>query len=1000
MLLPAIFMAPALMATSASAQDAAAAAAPDTTTVVVTGSRLKTRDYKAISPVSTVTSETIALTATTSTEKLLNELPQIVPGNTFTSNNAGGEDFATVDLRGLSPRRTLVLVNGERVPASSTTGAVDVNLIPAGLIDKVELVTGGASAVYGSDAIAGVVNFVLKKNYQGAEVNVQAGQSFEGHAPEFNIDALIGGNFDNGKGNVTAYASYYEREGVLQSAFDYSKVSAALLYGYDYATSSYVGTCIADTSAEAVACRSQLQGLGTSVGVFGSGGSATPPWGWITNNPNNAFNATTLRTNPLTSAQFASVDSDCNPATANVAGGSTNPASGANNLSFNDAGQLTPRFTSGGCVVPDRAAGSSRYNFAPDNNLIIPAHRFTMFTTYNYELSPHARINGQLSYVNSETTVQLAATPATGLTVSLTPAIQALIQADHPDLWVALQSRPNPLADFTANYRTTAVGNRIGRNTNNSFFALNTLSGEIDDNWDYGVTVSYGQNSFYTNSQNSIGATALRQGLAGCQNADGTPLSGALPGCVPLDIFGPNNLSQAGIDFISVDTNSSTLVSESRLSAFVRGDLLTLPAGPVSSVFGYEYRNSVATLLVDNAQRLGDIFGFNAIQSQHGEIAVKEYYTELGIPLVKDLPFAKSANLELGYRVSDYSTIGSVETTKIGADWSPVGWLRIRAANNKAVRAPNVFELFQNGDQGFPSYRDPCATNSATTQAFCITQGVPSGAYPGFAANNSQVQAFAFGNPDLRPETAKSDTVGVVFQPDWFPVGKLSATADYYHVHIDDAIGTRGAQTILNSCYGNLGGTAQSALDCARVVRDPVTGQVDFVNTSIGNVTFLDIKGTDYSVKWNDRVFGGTLQLALDVSVTDSFNSGGTEFKGTTDASIGGSIPDYKGVFSATYKRGAFTYFTRYTYTPPMDQGLNLFGSRSFPVPKSPEAKYLDATVKWDVNTNLSVIANVSNLFDDLPPQTEAGTFAQANTDVQTYRVLGRSWNLQAKYKF
>ena len=166
MLVPALLIAP-MFAVSASAQDSTASAEDDSTTVVVTGSRLKTRDIKAISPVSTVTSETITLTAAQSTERLLNELPQIVPGNTYTSNNAGGEDFATLDLRGLSPTRTLILVNGERIPGSSTTGAVDVSTIPTDLISKVELVTGGASAVYGSDAIAGVVNFVLKKNYQG-----------------------------------------------------------------------------------------------------------------------------------------------------------------------------------------------------------------------------------------------------------------------------------------------------------------------------------------------------------------------------------------------------------------------------------------------------------------------------------------------------------------------------------------------------------------------------------------------------------------------------------------------------------------------------------------------------------------------------------------------------------------------------------------------------------------------------------------------------------------
>ena len=202
----------ALQAAPAFAQDAT-----EVEGVVVTGSRIVRQDFEAISPVTTVGSEQLELTATLTVDTLLNELPQIVPGNTRTSNNAGGEDFATIDLRGLGPRRTLVLVNGERVPASSPLGVVDLNTIPASLIDRIEVVTGGASAVYGSDAISGVVNFILKDDYEGAEITATYGSSFEGKAPEVEVNALVGGNFANGRGNATAYAAYYNRESVSQS---------------------------------------------------------------------------------------------------------------------------------------------------------------------------------------------------------------------------------------------------------------------------------------------------------------------------------------------------------------------------------------------------------------------------------------------------------------------------------------------------------------------------------------------------------------------------------------------------------------------------------------------------------------------------------------------------------------------------------------------------------------------------------------------------------------
>src|SRR5689334_11778483 len=221
----------AMAATPAMAQNNTsqpAASSSDDEAIVVTGTRLVRQDFEAISPVTTVGAEQLELTGTMTTDTLLNELPQVVPGNTRTSNNVGGEDFSTVDLRGLGPGRTLVLINGERVPASSTTGVVDINTIPAGLISRVEVVSGGASAVYGSDAMGGVVNFVLKDDYEGAELNATYGSELStGNVPQFDANLLVGGNFANGRGNMTFYADYYNRQGVFQSEYDYSRVSGA-----------------------------------------------------------------------------------------------------------------------------------------------------------------------------------------------------------------------------------------------------------------------------------------------------------------------------------------------------------------------------------------------------------------------------------------------------------------------------------------------------------------------------------------------------------------------------------------------------------------------------------------------------------------------------------------------------------------------------------------------------------------------------------------------------
>ena len=966
----------ALTSSPAIAQDGA----DEEEAIVVTGTRLVRQDFEAISPVTTVGAEQLELTATLTTDSLLNELPQIVPGNTRTSNNAGGFDYATVDLRGLGPGRTLVLINGERVPVSSTAGAVDLNTIPASLISRIEVVTGGASAVYGSDAMAGVINFVLKDDYEGGEIGFTYGSEFEtGNVQEFEINGLVGGNFANGRGNMTAYASYYTRDGLLQNEYDYSRVSGAICY---------------DSVQQYFICDSAAEANAASFGSLAAGGSATPPWGWITNNGANPFNAAVLNANALTSGQFASYDHDCNPATPNIAYG----GGGSSHLSFDDAGNLEPRNISGACGVPDRAAGSSRYNYGPDNFLVIPAERIALTTNGHYDITDTVRLNLLVNFSNSRSEVQLAPTPATGLTITLTPAMQALISADHPDLWVALQSRPNALAPFTMDRRMSEVGTRNGHFESNNFYFLAGLEGTLGDNWDWNLSASYGQVMFNTRSENSVNATALRQGLAGCQDAAGNPLGvNALPGCVPLDIFGPGTLDAAMQSFIRVNTFTDVAVEENRISGFVRGDLFELPAGPVASVFGFEYRDTFAAQYNDNEQRTGNIFGFNAIQDQEGQVDVYELYTELAVPLISEAPFAHYLGLEMGYRRSNYSSVGNIDTYKIGGEWAPADWLRFRAVYNEASRAPNVFELFQAGDQGFPSYTDPCNDvlpadgnpDSGTAAAFCIGQGVPAAAYPGFQQNNSQVQAFAFGNPNLGPETAETYTYGFVVTPDWFPIGDFRASVDYFDIEITDVIAALGAGFFINDCYAN--GTAAS---CARITRNAVTGQISAVNTTRSNQNLLATTGWDIQLEWSTALGPGQLTINELYSILDSWQFNATDFAGTTSAAIGGAFPDYKSVFSATYNVGDWTFFTRWSYVPPM--GTFTVGSGQ----ETPEASYWDASVRWNMTDNFTLTANIDNLFDDYPPQTIDGYFSQANTDPQVYRVLGRTFSISGRYRF
>jgi outer membrane receptor protein involved in Fe transport len=995
----------------------AAEEADDDDTIVVTGSRLARQDFTAISPVTSVGAEDIELTATLSVEQLLNELPQVIPGNTVTSNNAGGEDFSTLDLRGLGPSRTLVLVDGERVPAASTTGAVDISAIPAGLIERIEVVTGGGSAVYGSDAIAGVVNFILKRDYEGGELRFVAGAAEDGNGQFENVDFLIGGNFADGRGNITTYGSYFNREGVFQSAYDYSKTSGALVYGYDTANSAFTGVVLVDTAEEYLAARTNLAALGGASGIsntFASGGSGTPPWGLISNSAANPFR--NLSTLAATSARFASADTDCNPATPGV-------AVNGGNLSFNNQNQLTPAFSGNACAVPIRANGSSRYNFAPDNYIFLPAERMGLNSFINYRLTDKIDMRAMITYTDTTAQVQLAATPITGLSIPVTsPAIAGadgvVGTADdpHPDLSAALNSRPTPGANFTFAWRSNGIGPRVGSFENSSLLTRLSFNGELPGGWDWAANLGFGQVDFDSELRNNVNRVALLQGVTGCANV---PASARLPGCVNVDVFGPGVTTAAMSNFVRTDVKTTSRIEQSSVSGFVRGDLFELPAGPVAVVAGLEYRDDEGNFIVDDAQRRGEIAGFNAQQSVFGNLDVWEVYGEAAVPILAEMPFAHYLGIEAGYRVSDYSTVGQVESFKIGGEYSPVSWLTFRSIFNSAIRAPSLLESFQSGDQGFPSFLDPCrATATASNPAlrtFCTTNGsigggfVPAAVASTFAANNSQVQAFAFGNPNLESEEAETLTVGVVFKPDWLPIGDLSMSVDYYDIQLEKSIVSRGAQTILNSCYGNLGATPQSAADCRQIDRDPATGQVNFVNTSLVNgADTFTTKGTDVQIEYGfdlDEIFKGAPgALSFDGLYTfvDQYGTEPSNFVGTTEAGIGSAIPDFKAVTTIQYIIGDWLFQARHSYVPGLKQdypGGTFDGTKA---PDTPEFSNLDIAARWDITDHFRIAANIDNVFNKFPPQTVTGFFDQANTDATLYApwVIGRTWSLSGRIKF
>lgn len=953
-------------ATPAFAQDSTDGQQASGNTVTITGTRIARPNLEAPSPVTVVTSEQIALTGTQTLENLVNELPQVIPGNTRVSNNSGGQNFATLDLRGLGPGRTLILLNGERLPPSSTTGVVDISQIPVGLIERVDVVTGGASAVYGSDAIAGVVNFVLKDDYQGLELTAQTGISQDGTGFNFSVSGIMGGNFADNRGNITLYAAYFDRDAVSQSRYDYSRTSAAVLYDAATLTGPFI---IVDTAAE---YNNRPAGYGTLV----SGGSATPAWGTITTN---------TAANPFNAAVLAGLPA-FNPAlTPGGCGRSTST------LTFDSLGRLSPTYSSGACAVPDgpeRAYGSSRYNFAPANYLVTPYDRLNFTALGSYELSDATMFRFYSSFSQANQQVNLAPTPATGIVV---PWNSPLIPAD---LAAALASRPNPTAPFTINRRFTETGPRDGRFKTNSMNVRGVVEHDLGGGWNVNAVASFGRIDNALRGIGNINNAAVRQGLNNC------PI-GSLAGCIPINIFGQNTLTPAMVNFVRLDTQQQESFEQVRFAANLTGDLFELPGGPAGIAVGVEYRKDTAETVVDDAQRTGNIYGFNAVQSIAGSINVKEVYGEIRLPILGGAGFPDLLAVGAGARYSDYSTVGGLFNWKAEVEFAPIRQIRLRATYNRAARAPNVFELFRNGDQGFPSYTDPCnATNPLRNVALCQATGVPAVAIPGFAQINSQVQAFAFGSPNLTEEKAETYTIGAVISPGRFLGGNLNLTVDYYNIRVTNRVAGLGSAFYLTDCYTN-----NVAASCARITRDPATGQIVGINTSVTNSAVpLVTSGVDVGFDWNIPAFGGRIYISDLLTYVGEYTIGATNFADTVFSGIGGVTFRWGNTLTAGWRNDKLTAQVRYVWRQggrQNFQGAEFQGFTSGGA-RIPDLHLVNLSIRWNIDDHFELTGIVNNLLDKYPPQTATGNFEQANTNINFYDAyaLGRNFTVQARVRF
>jgi iron complex outermembrane receptor protein len=983
--------------------------------VVVTGTRILRADLLSSSPMTTISGAQLQANQDITIETMLNALPQVNPAGTTTSNNPGNSGQANIDLRGLGAGRNLVLIDGRRPMVSAADQSVDLNTIPLALIDSIEVISGGAAAVYGADAVAGVVNIKLKRNFEG--IDLRAGRSNamdQNDAKEENFQLTLGGNFGGGKGNAALGFEYAKRQQLVKGQRDFAKVATSTTTSWPEGRWAPSGN-----SPTQAAVNSLFSGYGysgpqiprTSAQGFNSDGTLFYP---------GLFNS------PLDVVNFRSPIDD-----------------GVNTKFY-------PDFYS--------------YNFDSVNLLVLPLERRSFNGKVDYRFDNGVEAFARLSQTRYGAETALAPTPVGGITIrapgrniasqvsspfvvdGLTPSgaqrgtTGLIVPVTNPfipaDLQALLATRDGDNLNLVGSgatepiiitWRTVAAGLRkqVFENTVSQYLA--GAKGPLIGNWTWEGYLSEGRTKIESKQFGNINAQRLNDALA---TADG----GASLCAGGINPFGRQPLSPACVNYLQIATSTSTTFEQSIGQFFVSGDITELPAGPLSAVAGLEFRNFQYDF--DPGTASGPIYGFNSQTQDKGSNSFRDVFGELAIPLLKNAPFARSASISVALRSSESKSVDEVQnltstkqrsnTFALNFDWSPTNELRTRASLQKSVRAPNFGELFSGGG-AFPQIFDPCSINSAgrTTLAGASQLATLCGATDSPVTGNTTFvatpgnQAFLTtdGNRDLKPETGNSVTLGLV----WIPraqgfIGGLRGSIDYYQIKVKDAILAPDVNEIIADCY-NYGGRNPSydatRDSCAAIFRQgdniaALFNPADLVDGLYGgtNGGSLETSGLDLALGWGGTVGPGKLDVQLNWTHLLSVKQRSAEFLPTYDykgtipffgVGLGQAYPNDKMMVTAKYAIGDFTGDLRMRYIGKMDNRM----SRIFP---GERFTGVAATTYWDIGGTYEVVkgvtlrAGINNLLDQ-KPRTYAPN-VQSGTDPSTYDVIGRRLFMQVQAQF
>ena len=950
------------------AAPAETAEAPAGGDIVVTGSLLRNPNLSSVAPVSVVDSNEISLRQAINAETILRDIPGTVPSIGAQVNNGNG-GASLVNLRGLGSNRNIVLLDGNRIVPADLTGVVDLNNIPLALVQRVDVLTGGASTTYGADAIAGVVNFITRTDFSGLDATVQKGITQQGDGATLRADLTLGGNFADDKGNAVLSVGYQMVDAVYQGDRSFSNVAIDSFTG----KASGSGTAVPGEFSLGSATRQ----------IDPSTGALVPAFAPYNFNPSNLFQTPYQRYNVYAAAHYDISDS----------------------IQFYTRG-LFSKNTVSTIVAPSGVFGSSVT--IPYSNPYLPA-----------------AARAQFCAANGLTTAQCdAAAVATSPTDPNYATFDTNVSRRMPE------AGPRQ-SDFT----TTLFDYRAG------------VKGAINSHINWDLSGGYGESENVQATSGYVLTSKVRQAALATSTSTCLDTSN---NCVPVNLFGPDgSITAAQAAFLTGASSITVKTTLAQVHGQITGDLgISSPfaTSPIGFAVGAEYRRYTAQQRADALAKSGDLGGFGSAPPDiDGAYSVYEGFAETDVPLIEDRPLFKSLDLQAGIRRSQYQieAAGSpsfgTTTYKAGLNWEPVPSVKFRGNYQHAVRAPNINELFSPVQTVLTNYSaDPCAgtapVGNANLTAICRAQGAPASAIGVIETPSAgQANLTTGGDPNLRPETSDSFTLGVVFQPTFVP--HLTATVDYYNIKVANAITTATPQDLVGACFNNQTAASATSAACTVIRRDPVTGQLSGDTLTVGglfgivsNSGRLATDGIDVTVNYTYPLSFGKLNFAFNGNWTNS-----SVFQ-ATPVSLARDCVGFYSVNCASIQP-KFTWNLRTTMTvsdidvsllwrhidgmrqEPADVDIangdgpaftgdpaGIPGTTQYNFGKIPAYNYIDLATRFDVSKNFDLTITVNNLFDKLPPivgfDIGSTLYNSGNTYPSTYDPLGRSFSVAAHVKF